>query len=131
MGAGGGLRVVLDGKDGEPGVPQPLDRPVVQIQVGHRQFRGPGNAGFRALDRKSVVLGGDQHLPGRQLLDGVIAAPVAVRELGGRATEGESDQLVGIADGTSETTFSPDQPVTRGEFAKMLYRALSLIFFAF
>ncbi|MBK9603936.1 MAG: S-layer homology domain-containing protein [Anaerolineales bacterium] len=32
---------------------------------------------------------------------------------------------LGIADGTSETTFSPDQPVTRGEFAKMLYRALS------
>ena len=37
----------------------------------------------------------------------------------------------GVADGTSETTFSPDQPVTRGEFAKMLYRALSLILFAF
>ena len=31
----------------------------------------------------------------------------------------------GIADGTSATTFSPDQPVTRGEFAKMFYRALS------
>ncbi|MBK7316409.1 S-layer homology domain-containing protein [Candidatus Villigracilis affinis] len=31
----------------------------------------------------------------------------------------------GVADGTSDTTFSPDQPVTRGEFAKMLYRALS------
>jgi len=31
----------------------------------------------------------------------------------------------GVADGTSATTFSPDQPVTRGEFAKMLYRALS------
>ena len=37
----------------------------------------------------------------------------------------------GIAEGTSDTTFSPDQPVTRGEFAKMLYRALSLIFFSF
>ena len=33
----------------------------------------------------------------------------------------------GIADGTSATTFSPDQPVTRGEFAKMLYRALSQV----
>jgi hypothetical protein len=37
----------------------------------------------------------------------------------------------GIAEGTSDTTFSPDQPVTRGEFAKMLYRALSWIFFSF
>ena len=32
---------------------------------------------------------------------------------------------VGVADGTSETTFSPDQVILRGEFAKMLYRALS------
>ena len=31
----------------------------------------------------------------------------------------------GIAEGTSDTTFSPDQAATRGEFAKMLYRALS------
>jgi hypothetical protein len=31
---------------------------------------------------------------------------------------------VGIADGTSATTFSPNQAATRGEFAKMLYRAL-------
>lgn len=34
---------------------------------------------------------------------------------------------VGVADGTSATTFSPNQPVLRGEFAKMLYRALSLM----
>ncbi|HNC91465.1 MAG TPA: S-layer homology domain-containing protein [Anaerolineales bacterium] len=33
---------------------------------------------------------------------------------------------IGIADGTSATTFSPDQPITRGEFSKMLYRALSI-----
>ena len=32
---------------------------------------------------------------------------------------------LGIADGTSATTFSPDQAATRGEFAKMLYCALS------
>ena len=31
----------------------------------------------------------------------------------------------GVAEGTSATTFSPNQPATRGEFAKMLYRALS------
>ena len=34
---------------------------------------------------------------------------------------------VGVADGTSATTFSPDQAILRGEFAKMLYRALSRI----
>jgi hypothetical protein len=32
---------------------------------------------------------------------------------------------LGVAEGTSETTFSPDQTITRGEFAKWLYRALS------
>ena len=35
---------------------------------------------------------------------------------------------MGVADATSDTTFSPDQPVTRGEFAKMLYRAISRFF---
>ena len=34
---------------------------------------------------------------------------------------------VGVADGTSSTTFSPDQAALRGEFAKMLYRALSRV----
>ena len=33
----------------------------------------------------------------------------------------------GVAEGTSATTFGPDEPATRGEFAKMLYRALSRI----
>lgn len=32
---------------------------------------------------------------------------------------------IGVADGTSATTFSPDQAALRGEFVKMLYRALS------
>jgi hypothetical protein len=32
---------------------------------------------------------------------------------------------VGIAEGTSATTFSPDAPISRGLFAKWLYRALS------
>ena len=33
---------------------------------------------------------------------------------------------LGVVEGTSATTFSPNQPVLRGEFARMLYRALSL-----
>ena len=32
---------------------------------------------------------------------------------------------VGIAEGTSATTFSPDAPISRGEFAKWLYKAVS------
>jgi hypothetical protein len=34
---------------------------------------------------------------------------------------------VGVVEGTSETTFSPDQAILRGEFVKMMYRALSRI----
>ncbi|MBL0347412.1 MAG: S-layer homology domain-containing protein [Anaerolineales bacterium] len=30
------------------------------------------------------------------------------------------------ADGTTDTTFSPEQPATRAEFAKTLYRILSI-----
>ncbi|MER3398958.1 MAG: hypothetical protein C4316_10635, partial [Chloroflexota bacterium] len=31
---------------------------------------------------------------------------------------------IGVVDGTTSTTFSPDAPVTRGQVAKLLYRAL-------
>ena len=63
-----------------------------------------------------------------------VGAPWPVREaawtdvsIGAYYAEGVIQAYgLGIADGTSETTFSPDQPVTRGEFAKMLYRALSI-----
>ena len=34
---------------------------------------------------------------------------------------------VGVADGTDETHFSPNQAITRGEFMKMMYRALSRV----
>lgn len=34
---------------------------------------------------------------------------------------------VGVADSTGETTFSPNQPILRGEFMKMMYRALSRV----
>ncbi|MBI3161602.1 MAG: S-layer homology domain-containing protein [Chloroflexi bacterium] len=34
---------------------------------------------------------------------------------------------LGIIDGTNPNIFSPERPITRGEFAKMLYRALSRI----
>ncbi|MBI3161121.1 MAG: S-layer homology domain-containing protein [Chloroflexi bacterium] len=34
---------------------------------------------------------------------------------------------VGVADETSANMFSPNQPITRGEFMKMMYRALSRI----
>ncbi len=34
---------------------------------------------------------------------------------------------VGVAEGTSDTEFSPDQPILRGEFIKMMYRALSQV----
>ena len=32
----------------------------------------------------------------------------------------------GVADGMTDTTFGPDEPATRADFSKMLYRALSL-----
>ena len=34
---------------------------------------------------------------------------------------------VGVADKTGDTTFSPNQPILRGEFMKMMYRALSRV----
>jgi hypothetical protein len=34
---------------------------------------------------------------------------------------------IGVAEGTSDSLFAPNDPVTRGEFAKWFYRALSRV----
>jgi hypothetical protein len=64
--------------------------------------------------------------------DPIISAPWSDVSVGAFYAEAVVEAYgYGIADGTSATTFSPDQAVTRGEFAKMLYRSLSWYWGAF
>ena len=81
-----------------------------------------------------VVLGGYiNHLTGANILQDLFNAPFQFRQtawtdvaIGDYYAEGVVNAYGwGVAEGTSANTFSPNQPATRGEFAKMLYRALS------
>ena len=95
----GRLRMVLDGKDRHVPVPQPLDRPVVQVHVGHLELRRAWDPGLRSpLDRESVILRRDQDAAGRELLHRVISAAVAVRHLDRVRAEGEAQDLMAEAD---------------------------------
>src|SRR5215813_2105825 len=73
-----GLRVVLHGEDGPFAVTQTFARAVVQIEMG----RLPPVSGHRGrVDGEPVILCGDLDLAGREILDRVVGAMVAERQL--------------------------------------------------
>src|SRR5688572_31124398 len=92
--------MVLDRENRELLVAETLDRPVVQVPVGHLEIGGPGDPYplLIPLYSESVVLGGDQDLPGPEVLHRVVTPPVAIQELGGPAPEGDPQELVAEAD---------------------------------
>src|SRR5690606_303599 len=92
------LRVVLHPEYRQPLVADSFDGAIIEVEVGHLKFCCTWHALRAACHGETVVLGGYQHLAGRQLLDGVVAAPVAIGELGGLAPKGQAHQLVSQAD---------------------------------
>src|SRR3954471_18827793 len=78
-----GLRVVLDAGGGDVEQPEARDGPVVEVhvrQLGGAELGLQPRAGL-AGDREAVVLGGDGDAPGREVLDWMVGAAVAEREL--------------------------------------------------
>ena len=104
-----GLRVVLDG--GALDVPQrqPFHGAVVQVDVGelggaevrlpaHRLVAVDRPRAVRAEHREAVVLAGDLDRAGRQVLDRVVGAVVAERQLVGLEADRAAQQLMAEAD---------------------------------
>src|SRR5688572_10573429 len=94
-----GLRVVLDGAAGHVAEHQALDGPVVEVEVGelggaevglpaHRLVTLDPALAPRPRDRETVVLRGDVDAAGREVLDGVVGATVAERQLEGVEAHG-------------------------------------------
>src|SRR5919112_6194048 len=75
-----------------------LDGPVVQVHVGHLERRRARHAVYIANYCESMVLSGDQHLPGTSISDRVIAPTVTVGQLGRGAPECEAYELMSQAD---------------------------------
>ena len=87
----GGLGMILNPKNRKRPMPEPFDRPVVQVHVSYRQIRGITDPGFVAFDGKSMILRRYENAPGRKLLYGVIASTVSKRKLRRRSAEREAE----------------------------------------
>ena len=80
-------------------MPETLEGPVVQVHVGRDDVGGEA----LAVDGEPVVLRRDGHEAARDVLDGVIRAPVPELELERRAAKRETEELVTEADPEDRT----------------------------
>lgn len=90
--------MVLNGKNRKRAVPESFDGAIIEVKVGHLEIGRAPNSGLVTQHRKSVVLGGYEHITAGQGLDRVIPAPVAVRHLGRLTPVGQPQQLVAQTD---------------------------------
>ena len=84
--AGGSFGVILDRKDRQAAMPQPFDRVVVQIDVGHFAIAGKRIG----INCKPMVLRSDFNTASGQVLDRVIAAVMAEWQLLGATAQGKA-----------------------------------------
>src|SRR5688572_16594197 len=89
-----GLGVILHGKEWELAMTYPFDSAVIQIEMGDLERWRSGNAGCIPNHREAMVLGCDQDLIGPDVAHRMIAASVAIRQLGGRPAVGKPHELV-------------------------------------
>jgi hypothetical protein len=88
----------LDGKNRQGRVPQTLNGPVIQVDVGYLKFRRTRDFAFTSLDRKAVVLCCDENPAASAITDRMISPAMAIRQFGGPPPEGERQELVPQAD---------------------------------
>lgn len=94
MGPRRSLGMVLHCEERELAMANPLDGPIVQIEVRHLERGRSGNAVCIANHSETMVLGGDEHLIGPDVAYRVVSASVTVGQLGGATAIGEPHQLV-------------------------------------
>src|SRR5258706_4935525 len=95
MRAGAGFGVILHAKDRQRAMAESFDGVVVEIQMRHHAAFG-----FQrfSLDRKTMVLAGDFHATGIQILYRLISAAMAEFQLECVGSDRPSQQLVPKAD---------------------------------
>ena len=98
VGPGGGLRVVLYGKNRPVAMPDAFDRAIIEVKVSHLERSRAGHARRVATHGETMVLGRDKYLSRREIANRMVAAPMAVGQLDGLPSQGEPKQLVTEAD---------------------------------
>ena len=71
-------------------MPQALDGPVVEVDVGHLEVARTLHVMLVALDGKAVILGRNQNPSRLDVLDRMISAAMAIRHFGCRSAEAET-----------------------------------------
>ena len=104
-----GLGMVLHSEKRELAMANPLDGPVVEIEVRHLERGRSGNAVCIANHSETMVLGGDEHLVGADIAYRVVPSPMTVGQLSSGAAIGESHELVPEAD-TERGEAGPGEP---------------------
>src|SRR6185437_1028625 len=90
--------MVLHGEQGQLPVAHALDGAVIQVEVRNLEPGRARDAVRVANYREAMVLSGDEYLVAAQIAHRMVATPVAVRQLGRRAAEGQTDELMSEAD---------------------------------
>ena len=93
-----GLRMVLHGEERELAMANPSIVPSLRLRCVTSRSGAPGMPFCIANHRESMVLRGDKHLAGAEIMYRMVSTPVAVGQLRGFAPEGEAHQLVSEAD---------------------------------
>src|SRR5580692_3438779 len=106
--AGRGLRVVLDRERGRVTQSQALHDAVVKVYVrdlSRAEFGGERGAALpvtastaRHFHREAVIVAGDLHPAGAQVLDRLVHAPVAEAQLVGAQAQGPAENLAAETD---------------------------------
>jgi hypothetical protein len=98
VGAGRRLGMVLDGENRGFSVSDAFYGAVIEVKVRDLKCLRTWDTAGIAPDGESVVLGGDKHLPCREITNRVVSSPMSIGELYRVASERESQQLMAEAD---------------------------------
>ena len=98
MGPWRGLGMILHREQRELAMANPLDGPIVQIEVRHLERGRSGDAVCVANHSETMVLGGDEHLIGSDVAYRVVPASMTVGQLRRGAAVSEPHELVPEAD---------------------------------
>lgn len=88
------LGMILHRKERELTVAYPLDRPVIQIEMGNLEARRTGHARGVTNHCEAMVLRCDEHLIAPDVTYRMVPAAVAVRQFGSRSAVGEAHELM-------------------------------------
>src|SRR5580658_5626496 len=102
--SGRGFGVILDREDRLAGHAQALVAAVEERHMGRRDIGGQA----LGLYPEAVILAGDLDLSGRQILDRMVGAAMALRHLGGTAAQCQRQQLMAETDAEDRHS-GPDQ----------------------